>query len=173
MYWQLLSALFLFTLLGGYAWMIAHARTETKYKPIAIGVFLSSLPIILVSFALTLGTAVPTGWWIFQLPSGEYRLLGCKSVPSEGIYVMLDQGDYKTPRFYKIAWDRDLSMAIEEKGCSGLLKVEGGAPLDLGAWEFTWNTEAPMVTNEETAEKVFPDKILPESAPGMVLPPAD
>jgi hypothetical protein len=174
MFWQVLSGLLLFTLFTVYAWLIVHARTESVYRPIALSVCLSSIPIMVVVFGLVLGTAIPTGWFVFQMPAGEYRLLGCKSVPKEGIYVMLDEGDYKTPRFYRMPWDRDLSMAIEEKGCRGLLNVKGtNSPLETGAWEFTWNTEAPRVTNEDTAEKFFPDKILPESAPGMVLPPAD
>lgn len=173
MYWQVASALLLLTLFGAFSWLIVHARSETIYRPLAIGTFLLSIPALILAFAMTLGTAIPTGWLVFQIPSGQYRILGCKSVPGNGIYVMFDRGDYKIPSFYVLPWDKDLSMKLEQEGCKGILKTDNKDALKLGNWEFSWNVLPPLVTSEETAEKVFPDKILPESAPNRYLPPAD
>ena len=174
MSWLVYSGLILFTLFGLYAWLIVHARTESIYRPVAVGVFLTSFPAILLAYSFILGTAVPTGYFVFQIPQGRYAILGCKSVPKTGIFLLLNTGDNTPPAFYRLPWDVKMSMRIEEQGCRGILESEDRPDaIPVGKWEFSWNQNRPLVTTEEPPQKALPDKILPESAPGMVLPPSD
>lgn len=161
MYWQISSALILMSLFGVMAWLIVHARQETIYRPLAIVAFFCGLPAVAFSFWLTLGTALPLGTFLYSMPDGKHHLLGRKSVPKVGIFLMLDMGDHEAPAYVMLPWDTDLSKDVEDKW-----------DLTGGNVEFSWNKNKPEVTDGRVPEHAFPPKFIdPNGNPIVTLPP--
>lgn len=111
---------------------------------------------------------MPTGYWVYKLPEGSLKILGHKSVPDVGIFVLLEAGDYKVPYFYSIPWDAETSKMFEEMGRGGVMSVaEGERKMRIGSFEFSFDDNIPKVTMEDPQEVVMPPKM-----EGLVPPPA-
>lgn len=168
MFWQLFSALMIITAFGVVTWFSAHARKETIYRHLSILIFLMSIPVTVAAFIVTLGTALPVVQPFVELPKGEVRILGHRSVPKVGIYILIDRGERQPPDFYWLPWDKKTSEKLE------MLQYDeyGSATLEFEVKEKAkWYDPAWIPPDDlktkwapEAQERVLPDKIPQEGA---------
>ena len=157
--WQVLSALVIMSFFGALAWIIGN--TDTIWKRVAaVGIFLCSIPTILLAFYLTLGTPMP--WIISGFPIGEGRVLGKYTSPKDGIYVLMAHDG--PPVYYWMPWDRVLASKLEslEIGNTGAPVIwfrKGlGTKSITGNFEWSWDTRSGLDFNEKPQEKWLRDK---------------
>jgi hypothetical protein len=138
-----IAGLTLLTMFAVMAWLIAHARTETVYRPLAIIAFFVGFPMIYGAMATATGTPKPA--MIYNVPEGGI-ILGYKPETGKNIYVLIDNLD-GAPVYYLLPWNSKTAEKIEEALKSG----KGTASLRFhrtkksreGLFDFDWPWDIP------------------------------
>lgn len=148
MYLASTSWLLITLLLAGLALIAIWSRRPTRARLWAVVVLLLAAPVAAFAVMLPLGLGVPmiTG---LTIPPGKHPVLGVKMVFGEGIFVMLDLGENREPRLYRLPWEQkmsqDLQEMMEEGSQDGSNDMEAEAP----PFEFSWNTKPMFYDNPQ------------------------
>lgn len=177
MIWQhALAALLLLTMFGAMAWLIAHARTETVYRPLAIVAFFLGFPVVYGALSVSMGTPKPS--MIFNVPK-EGTVLGYKTESGRNIFVLLDMMDGRAPVYYHLPWNSQTAEQIETamregKGNTKLRFKSKKSRFVRGTFDFDypWDIPEPEVIIVPTESKM-PEKDPGNPMAGMKLAPGD
>lgn len=176
MNWIILTGAVFISFIALSAWLIIHLKGHDFYRLLAVVGFVGSIPAATVALYVALGVAMPVGYPLLPYPSGPLALIGHKSVPGVGIFVLIDAGDKEPPKYYRLPWDRKLSEQIEGAEEGGEITLEGGgeALKLLGNWEFSFNKKEPKFTKEEPPQIQFEPKNDSRRGPAVrILPPQE
>lgn len=170
-----IAGLTLLSMFGAMAWLIAHARTETVYRPLAIAAFFLGFPVVYATMAIATGTPKPA--MLYNVPT-EGIILGYKPETGKNIYVLLDTMK-GPPVYYLLPWDSDtaeqIEMALRQgKGEAKLRYKSKKAKYVRGTfdWDYPWDIPEAEVIIEPTESKM-PDKDAGDPTAGMKLAPGN
>lgn len=146
--WVILAFLFaLFTMIA--VW----SRRPTYLRSWSIIALCLSLPVSAVSVISVLGKPIP----LFQgltTPSGDFKVIGVKMVVDQGIYLLLDTGNY--PIFAAIPFDRQKANKIQEMLDNP--DTRDTMRMTIKPYEFSWEMRQPPEIYADPQPKVLPDK---------------
>lgn len=174
MTWALaIAGLTLLTMFGIMAWLIAHARTETIYRPLAILAFFIGFPAIYLALSTALGAPKPA--MLYSAPT-EGVILGYKPETGKNIYVLMDLMNNGAPVYYLLPWDSKTAEKIEEALREGKgeakLRFKPNTKLTMGLYDFDWPWDIPDAeVYVEPTESKMPDKDPGNPTAGMRLAP--
>lgn len=170
-----MAGLTLLTMFGAMAWLIAHARTETVYRPLAIAAFFLGFPAVYMTMAIATGTPKPA--MLYNVPE-EGLILGYKPETGKNIYVLLDMMN-GPPVYYLLPWDSKTAEAIEQalkegKGQATLRYKRKRSKQARGVfdWDYPWDIPEAEVIIDPTESKM-PDKDPGNPTAGMKLAPGN
>lgn len=137
------------------------SRRHTKARGLAVGGFLSGIPLTGISLLYVLGWPAPyTGWGVTNINGGDFAVLGAKMVAGEGIYALLDTGD--TPRYFVMPWDKDMASKLQELMESQREGETGEPRMKMPPFEWSWEQRKPPELYAMPQPKALPPK--PEQA---------
>jgi hypothetical protein len=100
-------------LLASTAWLAVWSRRDTWARPAAVFLFLIGIPAVAAAGIESLGWHKPLGL-VWDLGSGEHRVLAAKMVQDRGIYLYLDDPVRVEPRPILLPWDNDAANRIQK-----------------------------------------------------------
>lgn len=94
--------------------------------------FLLSIPLSAFAFSQVLGTPVPLIPYLFEPPTGSFTVAAVKMIPNEGIYFVLDMGEFEPLKYYKLPWNAKTADGIQSAmNAGGRLIFRKGKTLEL------------------------------------------
>ncbi len=169
-----LAGLTLLTMFGIMAWLIAHARTETIYRPLAILAFFIGFPMVYMAMATATGSPKPA--MFYNVPDGGV-ILGYKPETGKNIYVLIDNLD-GPPVYYLLPWNsktaEKIEAALKEGKGTASLRFRHGPKHREGLFDFDWPWDIPdpQVLIDPTEMKM-PEKDAGNPTAGMQLAPGN
>lgn len=172
---QAMAGLGLLTMFGIMAWMIAHARTETLYRPMALIAFFAGFPAIWMAMSVTTGTPRPT--MFYNVPESGI-IIGYKPDTGKSLYLLLDMADGGAPVYYRTPWNsekaEEIDKALKEGKGTAKLKFSTKKHMRWGKYDFDWPWDIPEAeVYIEPTERKMPDKTPMDPMAGMRLAPAN
>jgi hypothetical protein len=154
--WLALGVIGLF---AGAAWLAIWSRRDTWARPAAVVLFLAGMPTIAVAAIESLGWHRPIDL-VWDLDSGDYRVLAAKMVQDKAIYIYIDDDARVEPRPIILPWNNDIANAIQ--------RALDGAP-DGAEGQFVMRYEPSLDMSEQQfhplpQEPALPPKDAPEPA---------
>ena len=141
------------------AWLTVWSRRDSWVRPAAVVLLLFGMPAIAIAGLQSLGHHRPMSL-IWEITSGEYRVLAVKMVQDEAIYIYLD-ADRSEPWPVQLPWDNETAKRIQE--------LQEGADGDAQG-QFMFRYEPSLNTNAMQFHPLPQPQLMPQKPPEEPAP---